>query len=168
MIRHGLSDSLEDYLETILALEKANKVARVKDIADQMGVMPGSVTGALKALAHKALVNYEPYSYITLTEKGKAIALEIARRHEVIKDFLQCVLMLDPQRAEDNACRMEHAMDKTAVDRLIQFIEYVHSCPRAGKDWVEAFVHYYTKENSDADVCEQCLSDCLERYRRNK
>jgi DtxR family Mn-dependent transcriptional regulator len=48
-----LSDSLEDYLEIILALEKSNKVARVKDIAGEMGVLRGSVSSALKKLGEK-------------------------------------------------------------------------------------------------------------------
>jgi DtxR family Mn-dependent transcriptional regulator len=86
-----LSESLEDYLETILDLEKTNKVARVKDIAEKMGVLRGSVTGALKNLAEKKLINYEPYSFITLTRKGATIAREITRRHEVLKDFLHNV-----------------------------------------------------------------------------
>jgi len=99
----GLSESLEDYLEIILALEKTSKVARVKDISEKMGVMRGSVTGALKNLADKGLINYEPYSYITLSRKGAAIAKEITRRHEVIKDFLHNVLLLDTDKAEKNA-----------------------------------------------------------------
>jgi len=56
-----LSDSLEDYLEIILALEKQKKVARVKDIAEEMSVLRGSVTSALKNLSSKELINYEPY-----------------------------------------------------------------------------------------------------------
>ena len=45
-----LSESLEDFLEIILDLEKENKVARAKDIAERMNIQPGSVTGALKNL----------------------------------------------------------------------------------------------------------------------
>ena len=59
--RMVLSESLEDYLEIILALEKVNKVARVKDIAEKMGVLRGSVTGALKNLAEKGLINYAAF-----------------------------------------------------------------------------------------------------------
>jgi DNA-binding MarR family transcriptional regulator len=87
----GLSESLEDYLETILALEQTYKVARVKDIAQKLGVLRGSVTGALKSLAEKELIHYEPYSFITLTRKGASIAREITRRHAVIKNFLKNV-----------------------------------------------------------------------------
>jgi DtxR family Mn-dependent transcriptional regulator len=160
-----LSESLEDYLETILDLEKTNKVARVKDIAEKMGVLRGSVTGVLKNLAEKNLINYEPYSFITLTRKGATIAAEIARRHEVLKDFLHNVLLLDPEKAEQNACRMEHGMDRTAIDRLVQFIEYVHYCPRTGDDWIKAFVNYYSKDEHDTQQCRKCMDDCLSRYK---
>ncbi len=142
----GLSESLEDYLETILELEKTKKVARVKDIAEEMKVLRGTVTGALKTLAAKELINYEPYSFITLTRRGASIAREVTRRHAVIKNFLQNVLLLDTEKAEQNACKMEHAMDKTAIDRLVKFIEYIHNCPRAGEDWIQAFVNYYSKD----------------------
>lgn len=160
-----LSESLEDYLETILDLEKTNKVARVKEIAEKMGVLRGSVTGVLKNLAEKNLINYEPYSFITLTRKGATIATEIARRHEVLKDFLHNVLLLDPEKAEQNACRMEHGMDRTAIDRLVQFIEYVHYCPRTGDDWIKAFVDYYSKDEYDTQQCRKCMDDCLSRYK---
>lgn len=159
-----LSESLEDYLEIILSLEKTQKVARVKDIAEKMGVLRGSVTGALKNLSEKELINYQPYSFITLTKKGAVIAKEIARRHEVIKEFLENVLLLDPQKAEDNACRMEHAMDKAAINRLVQFIEYIHHCPRAGEDWIQAFVRYYSKNVHDTEHCKPCIDACIERF----
>jgi DtxR family Mn-dependent transcriptional regulator len=159
-----ISDNLEDYLETILELEKANKVARSKEIAAKLGVMRGSVTGALKSLAEKNLINYEPYSFVTLTPKGKALAAEIARKHAIIKAFLRNVLLLDDERAEENACRMEHAMDRIAVERLVQFIEYIQYCPRAGEDWIQAFVNYYSKQEVDREDCRQCLESCVERF----
>jgi DtxR family transcriptional regulator, Mn-dependent transcriptional regulator len=161
----GLSESLEDYLETILDLEKSQKVARVKDIADRLAVQRGSVTGALKNLAEKGLINYAPYSFITLTPKGKTIAREVDRRHKVIKAFLQDVLLLEEQKADENACRMEHAMDKVAIDRLVQFIDYIDQCPRAGNDWLGAFVAYYSKGGVEKEKCLTCLEGCLDRYR---
>ncbi|MGM0453018.1 MAG: metal-dependent transcriptional regulator [Thermodesulfobacteriota bacterium] len=158
-----LSENLEDYLETILALESENKVARVKDIAEKLGVLRGSVSGALKTLAEKGLVNHEPYSFITLTEEGRKLATEIRRRHDVIKGFLSEVLQLDAETAEANACRMEHAMDKPSVDRLVKFIEYIKQCPRTGTDWFEGFVDYYSKNRMDRKQCRNCLEACLDR-----
>jgi DtxR family transcriptional regulator, Mn-dependent transcriptional regulator len=106
-----LTESSQGYLEVILDLETAQKVARAKDIADRLGVQRGSVTGALKSLEEKGLIHYQPYSFITLTEAGRKIAEEVAYRHRVLKDFLLNVLQIDEPTAEATACRMEHAID---------------------------------------------------------
>ena len=158
MENNALSESLEDYLEAILELEEASKVARAKDIADKIGVQRGSVTGALKILEEKALINYQPYSFITLTDKGRAIAAQISNRHAVLKDFLLRVLQFDEESAEQTACRMEHAVDEKAMQRFVRFIGFIDSCPRAGKDLIERF----TGECSDiAPENKRCANCCL-------
>ncbi len=162
-----LSESLEDYLETILRLETTNKVARQKDIADSLDVQRGSVTGALKVLAEKGLVNYEPYSYITLTKKGQKVAREIERRHAVIKDFLCRVLRIDQQKADTTACHMEHVMDAATVDSLVKFIQFMDNCPRAGADWIEAYVAYCSADNVDRKICKDCLDNCVLNFSGN-
>jgi DtxR family Mn-dependent transcriptional regulator len=161
----GLSEHLEDYLETILILQNDYAVARVKDIAEKHSVLSGTVTSALRSLSKKGLVNYKPYSFITLTKKGESIAQEILRRHNVVKDFLQLVLLLDESRAEKNACRMEHSMDKEAINRLVQFIEYINQCPRTGDDWISNFNTFYIQNKIAEDDCPECLENCLTRYR---
>jgi len=150
----GLSESLEDYLEVILKLEQAQKVARAKDIAEKMNVQRGSVTGALKNLKEKKLINYEPYSFITLTPKGKKLAREITRRHSVLKDFLFNVLQIDTETAEATACRMEHAIDKKTLERLVCFIDYVHKFPKAGENWIKSFIKYCKSVEQDLEKCD--------------
>jgi len=164
----GLSESLEDYLEVILDLEEENKVARVKDIADKMGILRGSVTGALKNLAERGLINYEPYSFITLTPKGTTIAREVTQRHIILKDFLSRVLQMDLEQADANACRMEHAMDKSAIDRLVQFIDYINNCPRTGEDWIALFREYRQKGPRSRQECRECIDRCREFLDREK
>lgn len=154
---HEYTESVENYLEVILDLETTHKVARAKDIADQLGVNRGSVTGALKNLGEKGLVNYAPYSYVTLTPKGKRVATEINRRHRVLEDFLLNVLGIDADTAGDTACRMEHVIDKKTVDRLVCFIEYIRNCPRTGEDWVKAFVTYCKLDANVKPDCGPCL-----------
>lgn len=160
-ITEGLSASLEDYLEVIFHLEQSNRVARAKDIADQMNVQRASVTGALKALAGRGLINYSPYSYITLTTEGRAIARDIIRRHETLKEFFMTTLQLDPSQAEANACRIEHAIDPLAIDRLVRFLEFFKLCPRTGTEWFEAFARY-CRNGKQSSSCEECLKSCLE------
>lgn len=156
-----LSASLEDYLEVIFHLEQSHRVARAKDIADQMNVQRASVTGALKALASRNLINYSPYSYITLTPQGREVARDIIHRHDTLKEFFMTALQLSPEDAEANACRIEHAIDPGAVDRLVRFLEFIKICPRTGIVWFEAFARYCQK-GARTSNCEDCLRDCLE------
>lgn len=159
-----LSESLEDYLEVILKLEQSQRVARAKDIAEKTEVQRGSVTSALKNLKEKKLINYEPYSFITLTPKGKKLAKEITHRHAVLRDFLLMILQLDEEKAELTACRMEHVIDNKSLEKLLCFFDFIYKCPRAGKDWVEAFLDYCSSGNLDREKCERCLDDCRARH----
>jgi DtxR family transcriptional regulator, Mn-dependent transcriptional regulator len=157
MANLALTEVNENYLETILELQKEHTVARSKDIADHLGVNRGSVTAALKALRDKGLIHYEPYSFITLTPSGKRIALEIARKHRVLKDFLLNVLSIDSEIAEETACRMEHAIDGHTMERLVCFLEYIRKCPRAGEDWIQSFLRYCASDGETAPNCEMCI-----------
>ncbi len=159
-----LSESLEDYLEVILKLEQSQRVARAKDIAEKTEVQRGSVTSALKNLKEKKLINYEPYSFITLTPKGKKLAKEITHRHAVLRDFLLMILQLDEETAELTACRMEHVIDNKSLAKLLFLIDFIYKCPRAGKDWVEAFLDDCSSGKLDREKCEKCLDDCHARH----
>ena len=159
-----LSESLEDYLEVILKLEQSQRVARAKDIAEKTEVQRGSVTSALKNLKEKKLINYEPYSFITLTPKGKKLAKEITHRHAVLRDFLLMILQLDEETAESTACRMEHAIDNKSLEKLLLLFNFIYKCPRAGKDWVEAFLNDCSSGKLDPEKCEKCLDDCHARH----
>jgi len=155
-----LSENLEDYLEAILELEQTQKVARAKDIADKLGVQRASVTGALKSLDKKGLINYQPYSFITLTTKGAKIARKITRHHEVLKDFLVKVLQIAPQAADETACRMEHAITDETIERLIFFIDKLYNCPRTGTTWIQSVNRDCAQGPLDRDKCLNCISEC--------
>ena len=118
-----LSASLEDYLETIYHLVEEGRVARVKDIAARMNVQMPSVTGALRNLAARDLVNHDPYSYVTLTPSGEDVAREMVHRHEVLTEFLVDFLGLDQATADRNACTIEHAIEEVVLERLVEFVE---------------------------------------------
>lgn len=106
-----LTATLEDYLEAILNIVAKHKVARSMEIADRLNVKRPTVTTALRALADKGLVNYQPRSYVTLTDKGERIARCVDKRHHVLRDVFTRVLLLPEQDAEEAACMMEHGMN---------------------------------------------------------
>jgi DtxR family transcriptional regulator, Mn-dependent transcriptional regulator len=158
----SLSPSLEDYLEVIFHLEQTHRVARAKDIADHMSVQRASVTGALKALSSRGLINYSPYSYITLTGTGRSIAQDVIHRHDTLKEFFMTALQLEPEQAEANACRIEHAIGPAAIDRLVDFLEFIKNCPRAGSDWLAAFASFCRHGIQPAN-CKKCLQHSPEQ-----
>ena len=89
-----LSVSLEDYIEEIYTQVLQNGQAKVTVIAEKLGVKKASVTGALNILAEKKLVNYAPYSPVTLTKEGENIAKEILQKHEKLSEFFAHIVFL--------------------------------------------------------------------------
>ncbi|MBC8206845.1 MAG: metal-dependent transcriptional regulator [Kiritimatiellaeota bacterium] len=151
-----LSSSLEDYLETIYEIAESKGAARPKDIADHLQVKPASVTGALKHLAEKELINYAPYDVVTLTAAGKKIAREIQRKHKALFGFFTNVLDIDTQEAEDFACKMEHNIPDHVLERFIGFSEFVQRCPNSGAVWREGAHGYFCKTRGVDPQCKKC------------
>ena len=121
------SAAQEDYLEAILDLEAEFPRVRVRDLADRLSVHKSTVTAALKALAEKSLIEYEPYGRIVLTRDGRKVAERVASSHAVVKSFLTDVLLIDADTAELNACRMEHVMDRAVLRHLVAFADFMES-----------------------------------------
>lgn len=152
-----LSASLEDYLETIFFLSREDGKARPKDIADRMKVRAASVTGALKALAEKGLVNYAPYASVTLTAEGHEIAGGIAVKHEALLHFFTQVLGVEAEEAEEFACSMEHTIPDHIMQRFVRFAEYTEKCPHFNAMWQENAEEYFCKaQGCESPRCERC------------
>jgi len=158
-----LTASMEDYLEVIYLLVKKNKLARAKDIATHLGVKKPSVTGALRVLSEKGLVRYTPYGFIDLTPEGEKQASKIFRRHEILKNFFLNVLQIKEENAEEDACKIEHAISDNTLERLVDFVHFIEECPRTGEDWVKAFNDFCTK-NPDRTKCKTCTEEMLDKF----
>ncbi|MFO8013572.1 MAG: metal-dependent transcriptional regulator [Phycisphaerae bacterium] len=151
-----LSSTLEDYLRAVHRIEDEQRVARPRDIARAQKVAASTVTAALQSLAEKGLINYEPYGLITLTEQGRAKAEQLADRHLIIKDFLEKILGLEPERAETTACGMEHVVDAEGLERFLCFVAFMERhCP-AGSKCLKDFRHFI-KEGANGRTCQECL-----------
>lgn len=159
-INATLSSSQEDYLETIFEIAGQKGAARPKDIAVRLNVTPASVTGALKHLAEKGLINYAPYDVVTLTSAGKKIAKEIHRKHLALFGFFANVLDIDTQEAEEFACRMEHGIPDHVLERFIAFSEFVQRCPNSGAVWRgKAKGYFCSAQTGGKTLCQDCKLD---------
>jgi DtxR family Mn-dependent transcriptional regulator len=129
-----LSASQEDYLEAILNVADASGMARSTDIAVSLGVAKPSVTGAIKLLAHRGLVNYKPYGCVTFTQKGFSQAGRVAQRHEIIKTFFVDVLGVDRAVAQKAACKAEHLLGPVIISRMRDFTNLTQKKARRGSN----------------------------------
>lgn len=138
-----LSESLEDYLEAIYNEVKLKGEAKVTDISNILNVKKASVTGALISLKNKKLINYEPYSSITLTKAGERLAAEIIERHTVMCEFLENILNLPKDEAIENACKMEHIMSETMFERMTKFSIFVQELCKNSPELKEKILNLY-------------------------
>lgn len=138
-----LSESLEDYLEAIYNEVKLKGEAKVTDISNILNVKKASVTGALISLKNKKLINYEPYSSITLTKEGERLAAEIIERHTVMCEFLENILNLPKDEAIENACKMEHIMSEIMFERMTKFSIFVQELCKNSPELKEKILNLY-------------------------
>lgn len=153
-----LSPPLEDYLRAIYDVETKQKVARPKDISRAQGVASSTVTAALRALADRDLINYEPYGLITLTATGRKAARDLVIRNLIVRSFIEDVLGLEPAQAQQTTCDMEHAINRQALERFVCFLAFFRRRLPAGVDWLDAF-RRFMKEGADGRTCEECMKD---------
>lgn len=122
-----LSVSLEDYIEEIYNQILKSGQAKVTAIAQALNVKKASVTGALNILSDKNLINYAPYSAITLTLEGEKIAKNILKKHEDISKFFVEVLNIPEKEAKETACKMEHIVSERLFRNMNRLTKYVKS-----------------------------------------
>jgi DtxR family Mn-dependent transcriptional regulator len=157
-----LSSTLEDYLEAIFRLEKAKRTARVRDIAQTVGVSKSTVSAALKSLAGKNLVEYEPYEFIQLTPEGREKAATIVMNHYIISHFLQSVLALNRERAERIACGFEHAVDHEVIQRFVCFLAFVEKSSTEVSQLLGEF-KCFLNNGSEEEICRKLFQEYRER-----
>ena len=109
--------SIEDYLECIYRINRGQGV-KSTDIATKLSVSKPSVHRATTTLSEMGLLTQEKYSLIYLTEAGQKKAAEVNSKHETLSSFLQEVLGIERDIAEEEACKMEHGISMLTVERL--------------------------------------------------
>lgn len=114
-----VSRMAEDYLTLISkAYEWPGASASTTEMAAALGVTASTVSANLKKLARDGFIAYEPYGSIELNETGRAIAVEIVRRHRIIETYLTERLGLTWDQVHDEADRLEHAVSDLVLDRM--------------------------------------------------
>lgn len=116
-IKHRADESLEDYLETILMLQKKNGHVRSIDIANEMSFSKPSVSVAMKNLREKGYITMADNGYITLTASGNQRAESVLERHTLLSNWLISI-GVNKETALADACRIEHDLSEESFEAI--------------------------------------------------
>ena len=123
--------TVENYLKAILQIghRTGGDVVATGQLAEELGVSPGTVTSMLKTLGESKLARYTPYEGASLTGEGRALALRMLRRHRLIELVLVRTLGLSWDQVHEEAEHMEHAVSDSLVDAIDAYLGHPASDP---------------------------------------
>lgn len=131
--KRTVTPSKEDYLKAIWTLserpddERAS--AGTNDLATELQVSPPAVSKMLKQMEQQSLVAHIPYYGVSLTDKGRAVALKIVRRHRLLELFLFEVLKYPSDTVHDEAEKLEHHISDEFENRIDALLGFPTKCP---------------------------------------
>ena len=116
--------TVEDYIKHIYVMAEQTDGSEVSmgRVAEALGVVPGTATTMVKALADAGLVHYAPRIGVSLTEPGHKLALHVLRRHRLIEQFLVQVLNFDWSEVHDEAEHLEHVVSDLLLERIDRYM----------------------------------------------
>jgi Mn-dependent DtxR family transcriptional regulator len=131
------SQSAEDYLERIHALIQDKGYARVVDIASSLKVKQASVTSMVQKLDELGYLNYEKYRGLVLTEKGRAVACRIKKRHQTLSRFFS-LFRLDEKTQQQDIEGIEHHLSADTVEVLSNLARFFEDHPAMLKAFLKS------------------------------
>src|SRR5687768_18500436 len=107
----------------------AGAEAHTGDLAEALGVSPGTVTATVKRLADRTLADHKPYRGVVLTAAGRVAAVAAIRRHRIVERFLSDMLGYAWNEADRLAGAFEHELPQEVEDRLFVALDRPANCP---------------------------------------
>ncbi len=130
----ALTRSERESLKTVYRLTTAPRgvpgsAAHTGDVAEALGLSPGTVTATVKRLADRGLVDHRPYRGVELTLAGRQAAVACIRRHRIVERFLSDMLGYAWNEADRLAASFEHDLPQEVEDRLYLALHRPATCP---------------------------------------
>ena len=154
-MKNELTESLEKYLLAIYKIVKVNQATRVKDVSKFLKIGGPATSDAVKTLAERGFINYVPYGIITITDKGRKNAEEKISRHKTIANFIEKVLLVEPDKVEESSKSIEYSMPVDVLDKFVKFLNFMENCSCKEPKWVQSY-KYYSKNGEMKEKCKKC------------
>lgn len=117
-----LIDTTEMYLKTIYELEEDGVTPLRARIVERLGHSGPTVSQTVGRMERDNLLYVKGDRRLELTEKGRAIATEVMRKHRLAERLLQDVIGMPWIDLHEEACRWEHVMSDEVEARLTQIL----------------------------------------------
>jgi Mn-dependent DtxR family transcriptional regulator len=117
------SESREDYLETILILQREQGNVRSIDVAAKLGFSKPSISRAMSILKKAGYIEIDSSGNIHFTKMGKKAAEDVYERHCLIARYFVDVLNVDRMQALRDACRIEHVISAESFGQIRKWLE---------------------------------------------
>lgn len=129
LVAGHLSETIEDYLQSIYSLETEGEKIISARLARWMRVTPPTAWATVQRMHRDGLVDIDDKKTIHLTESGRTLAESVARRHRLSERFLNDVLGLGWAEAHEEAHHFEHGMTPVIEERILRLLNNPTTCP---------------------------------------
>ncbi|MFC4126751.1 metal-dependent transcriptional regulator [Nocardia rhizosphaerae] len=124
-----LVDTTEMYLRTIYDLEEEGVVPLRARIAERLEQSGPTVSQTVARMERDGLLLVAGDRHLELTDKGRAMAVAVMRKHRLAERLLVDIIGLDWQNVHAEACRWEHVMSEEVERRLIEVLNHPTTSP---------------------------------------
>lgn len=115
----------ENYLKAIWSISRGNQQgASTNQLADKLETKASSVTDMVRRLSDKELVHYVKYRGVSLSEKGRLVAIRIIRKHRLWECFLADTLGFNWDEVHELAEQLEHIRSTELTEKLDEFLGF--------------------------------------------
>ncbi|MCI5066329.1 transcriptional regulator [bacterium] len=119
--KHHGKEAAEDYTELILDLTESKGEARTGEIAASLGISHVTALRTMKRLQAEGYLETGRGKPVTLTRKGRDLALFSRKRHEVLVEFFVSI-GVPRKTAEIDVEGAEHHISKVTLEKVIEFL----------------------------------------------
>jgi DtxR family Mn-dependent transcriptional regulator len=120
---NDLVDTTEMYLRTIYDLEEEGVVPLRARIAERLEQSGPTVSQTVSRMERDGLLHVAGDRHLELTDKGRALAVAVMRKHRLAERLLVDIIGLPWEEVHAEACRWEHVMSEDVERRLVAVLD---------------------------------------------
>jgi Mn-dependent DtxR family transcriptional regulator len=155
-----LTPSHEHYLRAIWEVRSRHGYARLTDVARELGISHPTLSVGLQPLERRGLLVHDAHRFLVLTLHGERVAREVHHRFRVLQAFLVDILGVPADRAEREACLLEHDLSAETTERALDMLKLMQTDRKLRETLRERMASFHRDCDPKAS-CATCDLACM-------